>query len=201
MRYLPQGRIAPTTRAKRRRQTPSRVIVTRLELHAQDKVWFTTDARELHWGRSGSMRIPQSSWYEKSGERLQHPRITCEFYSPRPDWTPFRTEASWALAKKPYSGRYLYSEILQQRLQLNEYATYLSKKGNISVCPWGLLQSLISSHDMANNERTWTPAARIRSLASLAVFASKVPEASLLANTANPASRKDKARKAVQTCC
>ena len=60
---------------------------------------------------------------------------------------------------------------------------HLSRKGNISGCPGVFRQSLMSSQAIANNEMTCTPAARIRSLASLAVLASNVPEASLCANT------------------
>ena len=80
-----------------------------------------------------------------------------------------------------------------------EIMTYVSKKGSICVAPGVFLQSLINSQATANNDSTCTPAARIRSLASLAVFSLNVPDASLLAKTVYPASRRDKARKAVQT--
>ena len=46
-----------------------------------------------------------------------------------------------------------------------------------------LRQSRMSSHVIANIERTCTPAARMRSFASWAVLTSNVPEASLLAYT------------------
>lgn len=77
---------------------------------------------------------------------------------------------------------------------------YLSKNGSSSGAPGVFLQSRMSSKATANMDSTWTPAARMRSLASLAVFLSKVPEASLLANTLYPASRRERARNAVQTC-
>lgn len=48
-------------------------------------------------------------------------------------------------------------------------------------------------------DKIWTPASRIRSLASRAVLVSNVPEASLLANTEYPASLSERARKVVQT--
>ena len=68
-----------------------------------------------------------------------------------------------------------------------------------SLVPGVLRQSRMSSSATANMETTWTPAARMRSFASCAVFTSNVPEASLFAQTLYPASRRDRARKVVQT--
>ena len=77
--------------------------------------------------------------------------------------------------------------------------THLSKKGNSSGAPGVLRQSRISSMDTANIDSTCTPAARMRSFASLAVLASNVPDASLLANTLYPSWMRDSARNAVHT--
>ena len=78
-------------------------------------------------------------------------------------------------------------------------ATHLSKNGIISGVPGVLRQSRINSVATANIDNTCTPAARIRSFASAAVFTSNVPDASLFANTVYPASTSDSARKHVHT--
>ena len=66
---------------------------------------------------------------------------------------------------------------------ISKRSTHLSKNGKSSGAPGVLRQSRMSSHAIANIERTCTPAARMRSFASSAVLTSNVPEASLLAYT------------------
>ena len=75
----------------------------------------------------------------------------------------------------------------------------MSKNGRSSGVPGVLRQSRISSSATANIDRTCTPASRMRSFASSAVFLSNVPEASLFAKTLYPSSRRESARKVVQT--
>jgi len=76
---------------------------------------------------------------------------------------------------------------------------YLSKNGRSSAAPGVFLQSLMSSAAIANIPMTLTPAALIRSLASVATRWSKVPLASELAKTSYPSALRERERKAVHT--
>ncbi|RDX45248.1 hypothetical protein OH76DRAFT_1007844 [Lentinus brumalis] len=125
--------------------------------------------------------------------------------SHRLDSVPLVTAASCARARRPYSGRYLRTSISNtskngpntREVRHGERLTY--RRRAEAQEPGVLRQSRISSSATANIDSSCTPAARMRSLASSAVFTSNVPDASLFANTVYSASTSERARKDVQT--